>query len=457
MTPSTFAGRARSGGRWPFDPSGLPFYYGWIIVVVGSIGVFASIPGQTAGVSVFTDDLTATTGLSRLELSIAYLIGTGASGVVLPLGGRAIDRRGPRVVALVATIGLAATVTGLSLVGPMSNLVGLVVMSIGFGFLRFCGQGLLTLSSRTMVSQWFERRRGLVTSASNAVMSFGFALAPALLLALIGIDGFRTAWRLMAVALVVIVGLVVVVFYRISPESSGLIIDGGRQEPSEPGAAEQSVVVGSDDDADRGRAVRDLRFWVITLPVVAMASTSTALTFHILDFGAELGLAEEEIVRIFLPIAVVSVPVTLLGGWLVDRVSPVVIGAAMSVVQVVMYLTVPRLDDPVLAVVAIATWGAAQGCYAPLTSAAIPRLFGRRHLGAISGVQMSAMVIGSALGPALFAFVKSTAGSYQAALLVSTVLPLAGVMLFLFSGRAGGGTAGPAAQRSARARVDQAS
>ncbi|MEL6984604.1 MAG: MFS transporter, partial [Actinomycetota bacterium] len=154
-----------------------------------------------------------------------------------------------------------------------------------------------------------------------------------------------------------------------------------------------------------------------------------------LDFGNELGLEQSQIVRIFLPIAVVSVPVTLLGGWLVDRIPPVVIGAGMSVAQLVMYLTVPHLDHPVAAVVAIVTWGAAQGCYAPLTSAAIPRLFGRRHLGSIAGVQMSAMVIGSALGPALFALVKSTVGSYQAALTISTVLPATGLLLYLVAGR----------------------
>ena len=425
-------------GRRPFDPSHLRFYYGWVIVVVGSIGVLASIPGQTAGVSVFTDDLTATTGLTRLQLATAYLIGTGSSGLLLPFAGRAIDVWGPRVVALAATFGLAGTVTALSFVGPMTATVGLAVMSIGFGFLRFCGQGLLTLSSRTMVSQWFERRRGLVTSASNAVMSFAFALTPALLLALIGVDGFRTAWRILAVVLVVVVGFVVAVFYRVSPETSGLMIDGGREPEPEPGESPgRRVVIGTDADRTRAQALADVRFWVVTIPVVAMASTSTALTFHILDFGSEQGLAQEQIVRIFLPIALVSVPVTLLGGWLVDRVPPVKIGAAMSVAQLIMYVTVSHLDRPVAAVAAVVGWGAAQGCYAPLTSAAIPRLFGRRHLGSIAGVQMSAMVIGSALGPALFALVKSTVGSYQAALVISTVLPASGLLLFLVTNRRG--------------------
>ena len=417
----------RRAGTWPFDPAGVPFYYGWVIVVVGTIGMLASIPGQTAGVSVFTDHLTDSTGLSRLELSIAYLIGTGVSGFVLPFGGRAIDRHGARIVALVATCGLAVTVTMFSFVGPMSPFVGLVVMSAGFGCLRFTGQGLLTLTSRTMVSQWFERRRGVVTSVSNSFVSFGFAAAPALLLALIGIDGFRTAWRLMAVALVVGMGGLVIVFFRNSPEASGLVIDGGRAEPAGAFDADRRIVVGSDADATRGEAVRDLRFWAVALPLVGLAVTSTALTFHIVDFGAELGLDEDRIVRIFFPIAFISVPVTLLAGWLIDRVSPIGIAVAMSVAQLAMYLTVPRLDSTVWFVAAAVAWGISQGCAAPLSSAAVPRLFGRRHLGAIAGVQMSAMVIGSAIGPALFALMRSLTDSYESALWISCAIPLAGL------------------------------
>ena len=416
----------RRAGRWPFDPAHVPFYYGWAVLAAGTVGVVASIPGQTAGVSVFTDHLTDATGLSRLQLSIAYLIGTGASGFLLPRGGRAIDARGSRVVALWAVVGLAATVVGLSFVGPMNALVGTIVLSVGFGCLRFSGQGLLTLSSRTMISQWFDRRRGLVSSLSNAVMSFVFAATPALLLLLIDVNGWRSAWRVIAVGLIVVMGTIIAVFYRVSPETSGLTIDGGARPESDD---DRPAVIGTDDDFDHGRAVRDPRFWAITIPVVSMAVTSTALTFHIVDFGAELGLDDDRIVRIFVPIAIVSVPVTLLGGWLVDSVPPLFIAAAMAVAQIVMYLTVGHVDSPVFAVIAIGAWGIAQGCYAPLTSAALPRLFGRRYLGAISGTQMSAMVIGSAIGPALFALLQSTTGSYLPALWVSAVVPAAGLAL----------------------------
>lgn len=403
----------------------MPIYYGWVVVAVGSLGVLASIPGQTAGVSVFTDHITAATGLSRLQLSIAYLIGTGTSGFMLPKAGRAIDRFGSREVAGAAVVGLALTLVGLSFVGPMGTIVGMAVMSLGFGCVRFAGQGLLTLTARTMISQWFEQRRGVVSSISNSIMSFAFSLTPALLFALIEIDGFRSAWRILAVVIFVVMGGIIVVFFRNSPETSGLVIDGGIADPEQ---ADASTVIGTDNDKTRSEAIRDLRFWAATIPVVAMSSTSTALTFHIIDYGKELGIDEDRMVRIFVPIAFVSVPITLLGGWIVDRTSPLFIALAMSVAQIVMFSTVTMLDNPTFAVLAIVSWGAAAGCYTPLTSAAMPRFFGRRHLGAIAGLQMSAMVIGSAVGPALFALTQSITGSYRPALWISIVIPAAGLV-----------------------------
>jgi len=428
--------RTRPGTR-PFDPRRLPFYYGWVVLVAGTIGAIASVPGQTAGVSVFTDDLISTTGLTRLQIAISYLIGTGTSGLLLGAGGRAIDRYGSRVVALAATFGLAATLLGLSVIGEMSTPVGIVVMSVGFGCLRFSGQGLLTLASRTMIAQWFDRRRGFVTALSSAFVSFSFAASPALFLALIDIDGFRTAWRIMAVVLVVVIGSIVVALYRVSPEAAGIEIDGrGRTAIPTPSDdahehdEHRSVpIVGTDQDATRADALRDVRFWALTIPVAALASTGTAITFHIVDLGSELGLTDDEIVRIFVPIAFVSVPVTLVTGWLIDRVTPLAIAAAMAIAQLVMYPMVGLLDTWWGAVAAVLTWGMAQGCFSALTSAAIPKIFGRRHLGALSGAQMSAMVIGSAIGPALFALVQSISGGYRAALWLSAAVPAVGLVL----------------------------
>ena len=42
-----------------------PFFYGWLVLLAGSFGLFMTTPGQTLGVSVFLDGIIADLALSR--------------------------------------------------------------------------------------------------------------------------------------------------------------------------------------------------------------------------------------------------------------------------------------------------------------------------------------------------------------------------------------------------------
>ena len=55
----------------PFAPRRSPFFYGWIVVIFGTLGMLFSISGQTMGVGVFTESLLNVLTLSRLELAKA--------------------------------------------------------------------------------------------------------------------------------------------------------------------------------------------------------------------------------------------------------------------------------------------------------------------------------------------------------------------------------------------------
>ena len=59
-------------------------FYGWRIVVFSAIALALTGPGQTFGVSVFVDPMIDELGISRTQMSTAYLIGTLAGAVALP-------------------------------------------------------------------------------------------------------------------------------------------------------------------------------------------------------------------------------------------------------------------------------------------------------------------------------------------------------------------------------------
>ncbi|HEU4637150.1 MAG TPA: hypothetical protein VFS41_13280, partial [Edaphobacter sp.] len=50
-----------------FDRRGV--YYGWVVLLAGTVGIIMSVPGQTMGVSIYTDPLLTSLHMSRVDLS----------------------------------------------------------------------------------------------------------------------------------------------------------------------------------------------------------------------------------------------------------------------------------------------------------------------------------------------------------------------------------------------------
>ena len=92
--------------NFPFSPLRFPLFYGWCIVIFTTLGMIASIPGQTMGVGVYTDFLIQNSHLNRIQISMAYMTGTILSSLLLPLAGRYYDLVGGRIMIVFAGIGM---------------------------------------------------------------------------------------------------------------------------------------------------------------------------------------------------------------------------------------------------------------------------------------------------------------------------------------------------------------
>ncbi len=413
---------------FPFDPARLPFFYGWAILVVATLGVVMSIPGQTMGVSVFTDHLIEVTGLSRLQLASAYLVGTLGSSLILPWGGGLLDRFGSRITAATSCLCLAATLLVLSRADHIARTLaygfGLesatpaaaLVLTLGFTLLRFSGQGILTMSSRTMLSKWFERRRGLTSGIAGMFISFGFASAPPILQGMIDLSDWRGAWVGLGLAVGVGMSAIAWIFFRDNPEECGLRMDG---RPVEANTASSEGAAGIEQEPcyTRGQALRTAGFWYVTLAASMQAMVFTGVTFHIVDIGNLAGIGGEAALRLFFPIAVISTISGLISGWAADRVGIRSLVVVFLTTQIVGYLGASQLGAPHHIPMLVAGWGISSGLFGTILAVAMPGFFGRLHLGAIASVQMSCMVAGSALGPAALAAAKDYLGSYRMGML----------------------------------------
>ena len=191
----------------PFDPGKSPVFYGWVIVFWGTIGVIMSAPGQTTGISTFTDHLIDAFGLSRTQLSTAYMIGTIISSFFITRAGRLYDSIGSRWMGVLTTWTMGFVLLFLSqsdrIAIGFGNLFRLQkiqlyicfgILVFGFFLLRLSEQGALTMLSRTMIMKWFIVKRGMAGGISSVFVSLGFSVAPLLFDWLIESTSWRGAW-----------------------------------------------------------------------------------------------------------------------------------------------------------------------------------------------------------------------------------------------------------------------
>lgn len=400
------------------DPSKSPIFYGYLVLVFGTIGIYCSIPGQTIGVSVFTDPVKDALGLTRNQFSNAYMIGTICSSLVIGRAGLWFDKYGARYVAFFAALTLASALFLCSWSVQMSEtlkglfnldtwLIPFVLMTVLFFILRFSGQGVLTMASRNMIMIWFDENRGKVNAISSVAISFGFSSSPLWVNALIENYSWEVAWQFLAIGLLVF-SFFVLQFFKNKPEEHGLLPDGKISKSDDTSKWVPVAKQYTAKEAQRTRA-----FWMYGLILSFNSFFITGLTFHVVSVFASEGFPKEDAISIFLPASVVAVTISTVFNFLSDYLQLklylylMILGGIMASVGF-LFLATP-IGIPFL----IGGFGILGGFFAVLNAIVWPRFYGRTNLGAITGKIMSFLILASALAPPIFSLCFSTFGSYH--------------------------------------------
>ena len=415
---------SRLRADWPFAAGKTPFFYGWVIAVVSTLGFLFSVPGQTMGMAVFADAFISVTGLSRTQLSLAYMLGTIASAVFLPRAGKLYDQFGARLLLVAASLILGASIIFLSWVDHVSQyvseLIGIsapgvafVLMAVGYFGVRFSGQGVMTSASRNMLLVWFERRRGLVSGARGVIVSLGFSMAPLLLAGLIDVWEWRIALWWLALVVGPIFAVLCLVLVRDGPETCGLRPDNQAQSSNENTAGH------SQHNYSLPEVRRNLVFWLYSMGLSIHALFGTAVTFHVVAIFAEAGRSREEAFAYFIPQAVVSVLTNLSASALADysRLKPFLLLMLASFIVGAVGLIFLQYQSGYWSLVL--GFGIGGGLWGVLANLTFIRHYGPKHLGEISGLNASLTVFASAIGPLLFSLAFDITGTFAAGPMLS--------------------------------------
>lgn len=403
----------------------LPFFYGWIIAIVATLGTIMTNPGQTPVVSIFIDRFIADLDISRSLISTLYMVGSLVGGLSLSFWGMQIDRRGPRIMmtAIAALLGLACIYMGF--------VNGALTLGLGFILLRMLGQGSLSLVSQTAINQWWVRRRGVVVGLSGVIVSLlGLGLFPNVVQLLLARYEWRITYQILGAALLVGMAPMALLLVRDQPEDYGLepdddgpATDSGVEAPVAP--VSTAPVLEKEPAWTLREAVRTPAFWTVGLTFGTSAMLGTGLYFHMVDIFQSRGLAPEVAAAVYVPISVTSAIVRLGSGYLADR-WPVryLLAGAMAVLTVILILAQVLNSVPIALV-----YGVLMGINGGLTQTVggivWADYFGRKHLGSIAGLASSISTLGSALGPLPLGLARDLLDTYSTALWIEAALPLA--------------------------------
>ncbi len=407
-----------------------------VVFVVAVTAVVMSLPGQTAGISAFTDFLIEALEITRAQLSIAYLVGTIASAFVLTPAGRAYDKLGSRVTGTVASAALGLSLVALTVaprivdgavsVGISRTAAALTTISIGFFLVRFFGQGMMQLVGRTMVMKWFDDKRGLANAVLSSVMPLAFGAAPTMLNLLIAAHGWQGAWLILAIVLLPGFSVVAALTFADPPPDYHRDPRGPASRTRPPrylramagtarrfGLRRTSEPMRPEEDTTLEQARRTLAFWIFIAVTTMSSGILTGFTFHVVAILGETGVGREAALGILFPTAVVSVLITPIASVISDYARLKYFAVLHGISLGLVLLSLPLLQYNSLAYLGIVVFkGLATAMFGINQAVVWPRFFGLTHLGTITGFSTAWLVGGSAIGPYLYSLSFELTGSF---------------------------------------------
>ena len=363
------------------------FFYGWIIVGVANLGIFSSGPGQSHTFSVFVGPISRDLEMSTTSIASAYGLATLIAAFLLPHMGKLIDKYGSRLSLIIISI-----ILGFSCIffGAVSNFL---MLTVGFGFLRFFGQGSLMLGCANMVSQWFDNKRGFALSIMALGFGISMAIHPPLSQLLIDQFGWKYAWVILGISTWIIMVPALYILAWNAPETVGLKPDGTLKSVDDKNKIQEI------EGLNISEAIKERSFYILGAMWFGMAMLITTLHFYQVTILTSQGITSDFAAGIFSISAISMVLFMPFVGKLFDNYPTRYVLALGLTINSISLLSITFVNNEFYAVLYSIIFGINNALSMTMFGYIWPRYFGRKHIGSIQGTGQMIGVIGASLGP----------------------------------------------------------
>ncbi|PYX17024.1 MAG: MFS transporter [Acidobacteria bacterium] len=368
-------------------------FYGWWIVLAAFLNLFFSVGILYYGFPVFYPSLVDSLGFTRSELTQGFLIGFVVAALLFGiLAGVLIDHWGAR---RVIRIGIWFVGLSLILMGSMTRLWQYYALCIT----EVVGYVLTgPIPNQVLISNWFQVRRGRAMGYAYLGLGVGGAISPLLINSLIQSFGWRHAFQIIGILILIVLFPVAQWVTRSNPRDLNLIPDGLLGTPVSSHMKQTDVTSGSEPvpahRVELSRAVRTRNFWLILTACTLTIGAIGAVTQHLILFLKDHGYSQSAASRVSSALLVSSLAGRVIVGYFADRYRA---KNVMALFYLALALSIPLLllaDRPAAVWGFALVFGFAMGADYMLIPLVTAECFGLATLGKL----LSLIIMGYSLG-----------------------------------------------------------
>ena len=397
-------------------------FYGWWIVVACTLIMATFFTLLLSCISLFVVPVTEDLGISRSAFSTFSTILSILGMILSPVAGKICATKNTRVI---MSASLLLGVAGYTCLSFVNNVVLLYVLAVIIGF----GSAFsTTVPIAIILTRWFVTDRGKAMSITFAGSSVGAMILSPVISKVIAGMGWRMAFRILGLGMLVILVPLVFFIIRTRPEDKGLTPLGAE----EAAAAQSNTAAATEAE---GIPLRELQkkpvFWVYVVAIFIMLLTMGAM-YHM---AAHVSLivdpaAAAEFVSLFSFIAIFG---KLLMGAVFDKSlkGGILLGTVCMALCFV-FLLIAKSFALLIVVALFYGIGSAHATIFPPTLTS--RLFGTKYYGEIFGFVNAFASLSMAVNGLVMAATFDATGTYTlawifglCAAVVATVLLFAAV------------------------------
>ena len=255
--------------------------------------------------------------------------------------------------------------------------------------MRFSGQGLMSHTSATAITRFFEKSRGKALSTIWFGLSSAEFVLPVLVTYLFVIYSWRTVWQ--GIAILVILFLPLVILNTIK----SINLDSREDEKTNSNKIKVK-------NWKRKEVIKDYRFYIISLNMLAMPWIATGIFVYQSYITDSKLWSTYTIPKAFMVYSITSIITLFSSGFLVDKFTSRKLIPVMNIPLLFAMIVLFYFQNEIYAYFFLGLIGVSNGLANVLGSSTWAEIYGVKYIGSIRALTVALMVFATAFGTAVF-------------------------------------------------------